>query len=129
MLRQGPIVSSRSNVVSMVLLVPKADVSLRPFFNFKRLKAATERDHYTMPLMFNVINTIAGVKIFSKFNLKYALKQIPVQPKNQKYTVIKCHKGVFDYNVMPFGLRNEPEVFQFMIYHVLVDLVGVCCVA
>ena len=37
--------------------------------------------------------------------------------------------GVFEYKVMPFGLRNDPAVFQRMIDDALGELVGICCVA
>ena len=41
----------------------------------------------------------------------------------------KCKFGIFEYKVMPFGLRNAPSVFQRMIDNTLVGLVGICCVA
>ena len=82
-----------------------------------------------MPLMPDIVNMIAGSYIFSKLDLKDAFNQIPVKKEHQKFTAFKCTKGVFEYKVMPFGLRNAPAVFQRMIDQVLGNLVGLCCVA
>ena len=129
MLSRGLIVPSTSSVVSPVLLVPKADGTLRPCVDFKRLNAVTEPDHYPMPLMPDIVQMITGSVIFSKLDLKDAFNQIPVKKEHQKFTAFKCPRGVFEYKVMPFGLRNAPAVFQRMIDTVLGMLVGVCCVA
>lgn len=129
MLAQGLIVLSRSHVVSPVLLVPKADSSLCPCVDYKRLNSVTEKDHYTMPLIPEIVNMIAGSKILSNLDLKDAFNQIPVLPEHRNFTAFKCHKGVFKYKMMPFGLQNAPAVFQRMINHVLGDLVRSCCAA
>lgn len=129
MLRQGLIVPLRSRVVSTVLVVPKANIFLRPCVDFKKLNAVTEKYYYPMLLIPEIINMITGAKVFSKFDLKDAFNQIPVLPEHLKYTAFKCHKGVFEYKIMPFGMLNAPAVFQRMINHLLGYLVGVCCVA
>ena len=129
MLARGLIVPSKSSVVSPVLLVPKSDGTQRPCVAFKRLSAITEPDHYPMPLMPDIIKMISGAKIFSKLDLKDAFNQVPVKKEHQRFTAFKCPKGIFEYKVMPFGLRNAPAVFQRMIDQVLGCLIGVCCVA
>ena len=126
MLAQGLIVPSKSSVVSPVLLVPKSDGKLQPCVDFKRLKAVTKLDHYPMPLMPDIIKMISGAKIFSKLDLKDAFNQVPVKKEHQRFTAFKFPKGIFEYKVMPFGLRNAPAVFQRMIDQVLGCLIGVC---
>ena len=129
MLKRGLIVPSNSPVVSPVLLVPKADGTLRPCVDFKKLNAVTEPDHYPMHLMPDIVQMISGSTIFSKLDLTDAFNQIPVKKEHQKFTAFKCPKGIFEYKVMPFGLRNAPAVFQRMIDQVLGSLVGICCIA
>ena len=79
MLSRGLIVPSTSLVVSPVLLVPKANGTLRPCVDFKRLNAVTESDHYPMPLMPDIVQMITESVIFSKLDLKDAFNQIPVK--------------------------------------------------
>ena len=93
MLSRGLIVPSTSLVVSPVLLVPKADGTLRPCVDFKRLNAVTEPDHYPMPLMPDIVQMITGSVIFSKLDLKDAFNQIPVKKEHQKFTAFKCPQG------------------------------------
>ena len=37
----------------------------------------------------------------------------------KKKTAFACHKGLFEFNVMPFGLSNAPAVFQELMSVVL----------
>ena len=32
--------------------------------------------------------------------------------QNKEKTAYACHKGLFEFNVMPFGLSNAPAIFQ-----------------
>lgn len=82
-----------------------------------------------MTLMPDIVNIISRAQVLSKLDLKEAFKQISVLPAHQKYTVFKCHKGVFEYKAISFGLQNTHAVFQMMIEQVLGDMVGVCCLA
>ena len=43
--------------------------------------------------------------------------------KNDKEkTAFTCHRGLYEYNVMPFGLVNAPGIFQELMSIVLQDL-------
>ena len=106
--------------------MPKADGTLRPCVDFKKLNAVTEPNHYPMPLMPDIVQIISGATIFSKLDLKDAFNQILVKKEHQKFTAFKCPKGIFEYKLMLFGLRNAPTVFQRMIDQVLGNLVGIC---
>lgn len=44
-------------------------------------------------------------------------------------TAFRTQKGIHQFRVMPFGLKNAPAVFQRLIDAALGDLIGVCCVA
>ena len=110
MLKRGLIVPSKSPVVSPVLLVPKADGSVCPCVDFKKLNSITETNHHPMLLMPKIVQMISGATIFSKLDLKDAFNQILVKREHQKFTTFKCPKGVFEYKVMPFGLHNPPAV-------------------
>ena len=39
--------------------------------------------------------------------------------KDKEKTAFACHKGLFEFNVMPFGLSNAPAVFQELMSVVL----------
>ena len=39
--------------------------------------------------------------------------------KDKEKTAFACHRGLFDFNVMPFCLSNAPAVFQELMSVVL----------
>ena len=39
--------------------------------------------------------------------------------KDKEKTAFACHRGLFEFNVMPFGLSNAPAVFQELMSVVL----------
>lgn len=80
MLDRGFIFPSQLHVVSPVLLVLKADCTLRLCVDYKGLNSVTEKDCYPMPLMLDIANMIAGAQVFSKLDLKDAFNQITVLP-------------------------------------------------
>ena len=54
---------------------------------------------------------ISGAKVFSKLDLKDAFNQIPISVSDCYLTAFKCKFGVYEYFVMPFGLKNAPSMF------------------
>ena len=63
---------------------------------------------------------MSGASIFSKIDLIKAYHQISLAPAARKKTAIICPLGLFEYNTMPFGLRNASATFQRFIdgvYH------------
>jgi hypothetical protein len=70
---------------------------------------------------------LSEATVFSKFNLPNAYHLIQIKEGDKWMTAIKTPFGVFEYNVIPFGLCNAPAVFQHFMNHVLRDLIGKCC--
>ena len=42
-----------------------------------------------------------------------------MEEKDKEKTAFACHKGLFEFNVMPFGFSNAPAVFQELMSVVL----------
>ena len=81
-------------------------------YNYKRLNANTHIDGYTIPSNDVLINRIQKVKWFSKFDLKLGLHQVKMHPDSIKWTAFSCSEGLFEWKVMPFGLKNMLQIFQ-----------------
>ncbi len=47
--------------------------------------------------------------------------QIPLAPEDRVNTAFSTHQGLFQFTVMPFGLRNTPDTFQRFMDAVLGD--------
>jgi hypothetical protein len=58
-------------------------------------------------------------KVFSSLDLREGFMQVTVAEKDRPKTAVKTPWGLFEYNRMPFGLRNAPPTFQRFINSVL----------
>jgi hypothetical protein len=63
----------------------------------------------------------------SKIDLKAAFNLLRVVPGHKWKTAFWKPEGLFEYNIMPFGLANAPATFQRFIQHFLQQYLDVCC--
>ena len=70
---------------------------------------------------------LGEAKFFSAFDLSSGFHQIPMAEESKKYTAFSTLKGHFEFNGMPFGLKNAPAILQRMMDGVLRGLVGKIC--
>ena len=50
--------------------------------------------------------------LFSKLDLANAFLQLPLDDTSKQYLTINLHKGLFQYNRLPFGVASAPSIFQ-----------------
>ena len=80
--------------------------------NYKRLNDNTQLDSYNIPNKEVLINKIQNSYWYSKFDCKSGFWQVKMHPESKKWTAFTCTEGHFEWNVMPFGLKNAPQIFQ-----------------
>ena len=127
MLADGIIRPSVSAWASPVTLVPKKDGSTRFCVDYRKLNAVTEKDRYPLPLIIDVFDQIGGSSIFSALDLKSGYWQIPMDVESIPKTAFRCHRGLFEFNAMPFGLATAPSWFQRIMDNVFEGLIGKIC--
>ena len=112
MLSKGVIEPSSSAYASPVVMVKKPDGSTRVCIDYRKLNSVTVFDPEPMPTAEEIFAKLAGDRYFSKFDLRKGYWQVPVNEEDQDLTTFVCHRGLFRFRVMSFGLVNAPATFS-----------------
>jgi cleavage and polyadenylation specificity factor subunit 1 len=79
--------------------------------DFRALNRATKPDRYPVPNILDFNNHLAGAMLFTALDVKRAYHQIPVAKDDIEKTAMITPFGLFEWVVMPFGLRNAAQSF------------------
>ena len=102
-----------------IVTVGKKDGGVRICIDFRAVNGITQPDPYQMPLIEEILEALASARFISKIDLKKGFYQIPIDPCDQPKMGFCSPWVKFEFQVMPFGLRNGPAVFQRMMDRIL----------
>ncbi|CAC5378936.1 Retrovirus-related Pol polyprotein from transposon 297 [Mytilus coruscus] len=122
--KYGIIEESQSPWHSPVVLAKKPNNSFRLCVDFRSLNHITEPVSFSILHMTDVFDTLADsqAEIFSTLDLKSGFWQVPLDPATKHKSAFITHKGVYEFNRLPFGMMNSPMTFQCLMTKVLKDL-------
>ena len=121
MRQQGVIRPSTSPWASPVLLVKKKNGTYRMCVDYRKLNEVTRKDVYPLPRIDDLLSRFSGTNIFSSFDLMKGYYQIAMKEEDKEKTAFVLEKGLYEFNVMPFGLTGAPNTFQRLMDFLLVD--------
>eukprot|EP00794_Sanderia_malayensis_P010600 gene10600-biopygen7736 len=119
MLEQNVINVWSSPWSSPVVLVKKKDGTTRFCVDYRKLNAVTRKDSYPLPRIDDALDSLTGSKYFTTLDLQSGYHQVAMHPDSKDKTAFISHAGLYEYNVMSFGLTNAPPSFQRLMTRVL----------
>ena len=119
LLELGIIRPSDSPWSSSIVTVGKKDGGVCICIDFRAINNVTQPDPYQMPLIEEILETLASAKFISKIDLNKGFHQIPIEQCDIPKTAFCSPWGKYEFCVMPFGLRNGPAVFQRLMDRIL----------
>ena len=106
---------------SPIVIVPKKDGSKRFCVDFRKLNAVTKPNSYPLPKIDEILALLGGSQYFSALDCRQGYFQVKMEESSREKTAFCCSRGLFEFNVMPFGLSNAPGKFQELMSRVLRD--------
>ena len=132
MLDAGIIRSSVSQWNAPLLVVSKnADASgkprLRVVVDFRKVNDLTIGDSFPIPNITDILDQLGNAKYFTTLDLASGYHQIPMAERDKNKTAFSTPFGHYEFNRMPFGLKNAPATFQRLMNSVLTGIQGLRC--
>ena len=93
----------------------KKNSSLQLVQDYRKLNQVTIKNKMPLPLIGEVIDKLKEARYFNKLDLIWEYNNIQIKEGEKWKAAFLMNKGLFELQVMYFGLCNSPGMFQRMI--------------
>ena len=104
---------------SPVVLVLKKDQSWRFCVDYRKLNDVSQKDAYPLPRIDDSLDALGGSKLFSTLDLTSGYWQVELDDDAKEKSAFATRTGLWQWNVLPFGLTSAPSTFERLMETVL----------
>ena len=90
--------------------------------DYRQVNAVTVKDAYPLPRIDNSLCSLSGAKWFSTLDLASGYWQVPMDPASSGKAAFVTTSGLYEWNVIPFGLTSSPSTFERLMELILAGL-------
>ena len=129
MLRAGVVKPSKSPWGSAPVFVKKKTGEWRLCLDYRAVNKRMTPDAYPIPLVWENVQMAAHHRLYTCMDCNWGFWNVPLEEESKAYTAIVTHKGSFEFQVVPFGIKNSPGEYQRAMDLIFGDLYckGVLC--
>ncbi|GKA47788.1 putative reverse transcriptase domain-containing protein [Tanacetum coccineum] len=102
-----------------ILFVKNKDGSFRMCIDYRELNKLTIKNRYPLLRIDDLFDQLQGSSVYLKIDLRSGYHQLRVRDEDIPKTAFRTRYGHYEFQVMPFGLKNAPTVFM--------DLMNLVC--
>ncbi|GAW08899.1 reverse transcriptase-RNase H-integrase [Lentinula edodes] len=128
-LDSGKIRPSDSPYASPSFVIPKSDPNALPRWvaDYRQLNDNTVVDAHPLPRIDDILADCAKGRIWGKIDMTDSFFQTRMEEDSIKLTAITTPFGLYEWTVMPQGLKNSPAIHQRRVTSALRHLIGKIC--
>ena len=115
---------SQSNYSSPCILVPKSHGTYRMCTDYRKVNSVTKTDSFPIPRIDDCIDKVGNSKYVTKFDLLKGFWQVPLTDRAKEVSAFATPNGLYQYKVMPFGMKNSPATFERLVNNIICGLDG-----
>uniref|UniRef100_A0A1Y1K1B2 Reverse transcriptase domain-containing protein n=3 Tax=Photinus pyralis TaxID=7054 RepID=A0A1Y1K1B2_PHOPY len=120
MLEDKVIEPSRSPWSSPIVLVKKPSGKYRFCIDYRQVNQRTVKDAYPLPQVQGILHRLREARYISTLDLKNGYWQVPLSEESKPVTAFTVPgRGLFQFQVLPFGLHSAPATFQRLLDEIL----------
>ncbi|KAI5355600.1 hypothetical protein L3X38_008495 [Prunus dulcis] len=109
-------------VISHKLTISPAYKPVRQ--DYTDLNKACPKDSFPLPRIDQLVDATAGHELLSFMDAYSGYNQIFMHPSDSEHTAFITDKGLYCYNVMPFGLKNAGATYQRLVNKIFAGHIG-----
>jgi Reverse transcriptase (RNA-dependent DNA polymerase) len=103
-------------------IIPKKDGSVRFISDFRELNKRIKCRPYPIPKIQNLLLQLEGFQYATSLDLNMGYYHIELNADAKNLCTIVLPFGKFEYQWLPMGLCNSPDVFQEKMYNLMINL-------
>ncbi|VVA39473.1 PREDICTED: Transposon, partial [Prunus dulcis] len=92
--------------------------------DYTDLNKACPKDSFSLPRIDQLVDATAGHELLSFMDAYSGYNQIFMHPPDSEHTAFITDKGLYCYNVMPFGLKNAGATYQRLVNKIFAGYIG-----
>ena len=95
---------------------------VRIVFDFRLLNDLIKSDSFPIPNIHKLLQKFRGKRYITSLDMKSGYWHIPLDEESRKLTAFEFNGVLYEWNVLPMGLKTAPAIFQRIMSQIFKDL-------